>query len=54
MGRKTAEISPGASCDYWRENGKDCNIGAYKFFMKCSFLESGYKLSVTWRMLNDL
>lgn len=39
---------------YWKENGKYCNIGTYEFFMKFFFLVPGYKLSVAWRILNDL
>jgi hypothetical protein len=39
---------------YWRENGKYCNFGDYKFFMKFSFLDPGYKLSVAWRFVHDL
>lgn len=60
MDKNAAETSPGASVVAAEKVGNTVtnththyNTGAYKFFMKFSFLEPGYKLSMVWRIWND-
>ena len=63
MDKNAAETSPGASAvtaekventvtHTHTHTHTHCNTGAYKFFMKFSFLEAGYKLSMAWRIRN--
>ena len=67
MDKNAAETSPGASAvtaekventvtyihtHTHTHTHTPCKTGAYKFFMKFSLLEPGYKLSMTWRIRN--